>query len=142
MKKIKKILAANRSEIAIRIFRAAEESSIRTVSIYSKEEGSLKLEAYKVKAINKWQTGSVEGIYSKVSIDENQVYIERRYSKKKLQEVGLDWLDWKHKTIIDRNTGRYYRNDYQERPVDDKVLNMTTEQKGYCTVIDPNKKKF
>ena len=38
MKKIKKILAANRSEIAIRIFRAAEESGIRTVSIYSKED--------------------------------------------------------------------------------------------------------
>ena len=36
--KIKKILAANRSEIAIRIFRAAEESGISTVSIYSKED--------------------------------------------------------------------------------------------------------
>ena len=38
MKKIKKILAANRSEIAIRIFRAAEESDIRTAAIYSKED--------------------------------------------------------------------------------------------------------
>ena len=38
MKKINKILAANRSEIAIRIFRAAEESGIRTVAIYSKED--------------------------------------------------------------------------------------------------------
>tara|TARA_B100000965_G_scaffold402574_1_gene428820 strand:- start:321 stop:3767 length:3447 start_codon:yes stop_codon:yes gene_type:complete len=38
MKKIKKILAANRSEIAIRIFRASEESGIRTVAIYSKED--------------------------------------------------------------------------------------------------------
>jgi len=36
--KIKKILAANRSEIAIRIFRAAEESGIRTAAIYSKED--------------------------------------------------------------------------------------------------------
>ena len=36
--KIKKILAANRSEIAIRIFRAAEESGISTVAIYSKED--------------------------------------------------------------------------------------------------------
>jgi len=36
--KIKKILATNRSEIAIRIFRAAEESGIRTVAIYSKED--------------------------------------------------------------------------------------------------------
>ncbi len=38
MKKIKKILAANRSEIAIRIFRAAEESGIQTAAIYSKED--------------------------------------------------------------------------------------------------------
>ena len=36
--KIKKILAANRSEIAIRIFRAAEESGIRTAAIYSQED--------------------------------------------------------------------------------------------------------
>ena len=36
--KNKKILAANRSEIAIRIFRAAEESNIKTVAIYSKED--------------------------------------------------------------------------------------------------------
>ena len=36
--KIKKILAANRSEIAIRIFRAAEESGISTVAVYSKED--------------------------------------------------------------------------------------------------------
>ena len=36
--KIKKILAANRSEIAIRIFRGAEESGIRTTAIYSKED--------------------------------------------------------------------------------------------------------
>ena len=38
MNKIKKILAANRSEIAIRIFRAAEESNIKTAAIYSKED--------------------------------------------------------------------------------------------------------
>ena len=38
MKKISKILAANRSEIAIRIFRAAEESGISTAAIYSKED--------------------------------------------------------------------------------------------------------
>ena len=36
--KIKKILAANRSEIAIRIFRGAEESGIQTAAIYSKED--------------------------------------------------------------------------------------------------------
>ena len=36
--KINKVLVANRSEIAIRVFRAAEELGIKTVSIYSKED--------------------------------------------------------------------------------------------------------
>jgi pyruvate carboxylase len=35
---IKKLLAANRSEIAIRVFRAAHELGIRTVAIYSHED--------------------------------------------------------------------------------------------------------
>jgi pyruvate carboxylase len=34
----RKLLVANRSEIAIRIFRAATELDIRTVAIYSKED--------------------------------------------------------------------------------------------------------
>ncbi len=38
MKPIKKILVANRSEIAIRVFRAASELGIRTVAIYSHED--------------------------------------------------------------------------------------------------------
>lgn len=40
LKKINKILAANRGEIAIRIFRACTELNIRTVAIYSKEDAS------------------------------------------------------------------------------------------------------
>jgi pyruvate carboxylase len=37
-KPIQKLLAANRSEIAIRIFRAANELGLRTVAVYSKED--------------------------------------------------------------------------------------------------------
>src|SRR5699024_1579872 len=40
LKKINKILVANRGEIAIRIFRACTELNIRTVAIYSKEDAS------------------------------------------------------------------------------------------------------
>jgi pyruvate carboxylase len=38
VKTIKKLLVANRSEIAIRVFRAATEMGIRTVAVYSQED--------------------------------------------------------------------------------------------------------
>jgi pyruvate carboxylase len=57
-KPIQKLLAANRSEIAIRIFRAATELGIRTVAIYSQED---RLGLHRFKADEAYQVGAGKG---------------------------------------------------------------------------------
>ncbi|NMW84569.1 pyruvate carboxylase [Peptoniphilus sp. AGMB00490] len=54
MKKFKRILVANRGEIAIRIFRAARELGIRSVAIYSEED---KLALFRTKADESYLIG-------------------------------------------------------------------------------------
>ena len=49
---IKKILVANRSEIAIRVFRAANELGIKTVAIWAEED---KLALHRFKADEAYQ---------------------------------------------------------------------------------------
>jgi pyruvate carboxylase len=55
---IRKLLAANRSEIAIRIFRAATELGLRTVGIYSKED---RLGLHRFKADEAYLVGEGKG---------------------------------------------------------------------------------
>src|ERR1700750_395185 len=57
-KAIQKLLAANRSEIAIRIFRAANELGLRTVAIYSHED---RLALHRFKADEAYQVGVGKG---------------------------------------------------------------------------------
>lgn len=54
MRKINKILVANRSEIAIRVFRAANELGVRTVAIWAEED---KLSLHRFKADESYQVG-------------------------------------------------------------------------------------
>jgi len=58
LRPIKKVLAANRSEIAIRIFRAANELGLRTVAIYSQED---RLALHRFKADEAYQIGAGKG---------------------------------------------------------------------------------
>jgi pyruvate carboxylase len=57
-KPIRKLLAANRGEIAIRIFRAANELGLGTVAIYSQED---RLALHRFKADEAYQVGSGKG---------------------------------------------------------------------------------
>ncbi len=67
MKKIRKLLVANRSEIAIRVFRAAHELGIRTVAVYSHED---RFALHRFKADEAYQIGQDgEPIRSYLDID-------------------------------------------------------------------------
>ena len=55
-KPIKRLLVANRSEIAIRVFRAATELGIRTVAIYAEED---KLSLHRFKADEAYHLGEI-----------------------------------------------------------------------------------
>ncbi len=68
VKKFKKIMAANRGEIAIRIFRACTELGINTVAIYSEQD---RLSLHRYKADEAYLIGKGKGpIDAYLSIDE------------------------------------------------------------------------
>ncbi len=67
-KRIKKLLVANRGEIAIRVMRACQELGIRTVAIYSKED---KYSLFRTKADEAYLIGEKKGpVEAYLSIDE------------------------------------------------------------------------
>lgn len=67
-KKFKRVLVANRGEIAIRIFRACHELGIRTVAIYSEED---KCALFRTKAHEAYQIGKNKGpVEAYLNIDE------------------------------------------------------------------------
>jgi pyruvate carboxylase len=67
-RKFKKIMAANRGEIAIRIFRACAELDISTVAVYSQED---KLSLYRYKADEAYLIGKGKGpVEAYLGIDE------------------------------------------------------------------------
>src|SRR5258708_6097270 len=55
---VKKLMAANRSEIAVRIFRAGTELDLRTVAIYAQED---RLSIHRYKADEAYQVGQGKG---------------------------------------------------------------------------------
>lgn len=68
MQKFKRVLVANRGEIAIRVFRACHELGIRTVAIYSEED---KASLFRTKADESYQVGKGKSpIEAYLNIDE------------------------------------------------------------------------
>ena len=68
IRKFKRVLVANRGEIAIRIFRACNELGIRTVAIYSEED---KFSLFRTKADEAYLIGKNQGpIEAYLNIDE------------------------------------------------------------------------
>src|SRR4026209_2200991 len=68
MNRFRRLLVANRSEIAIRVFRAATELGIRTIAVYAEED---KLSLHRFKADEAYQIGDGKGpIEAYLSIDE------------------------------------------------------------------------
>ncbi|HYD85298.1 MAG TPA: biotin carboxylase N-terminal domain-containing protein, partial [Opitutus sp.] len=55
---VKKLMAANRSEIAVRIFRAGTELGLRTVAIFAHED---RLSIHRYKADEAYQVGQGKG---------------------------------------------------------------------------------
>jgi len=70
---IHRLLVANRSEIAIRVFRAAAEMGIRTIAVYAEED---KLSLHRFKADEAYLVGRGHGLAKPMSPLESYLSIE------------------------------------------------------------------
>ncbi|MBZ8132941.1 pyruvate carboxylase [Afifella sp. IM 167] len=73
MRKVSKLLVANRSEIAIRVFRAANELGLRTVAVYAEED---KLALHRFKADEAYLIGSGSHLAAQMGPIESYLSIE------------------------------------------------------------------
>src|SRR5215213_7582285 len=86
MSEIRKLLVANRGEIAIRVFRSAHELGIRTVAIYSHED---RFAMHRLKADEAYQVGKAgEPIRSYLNIDAVIALARRRGSTRSTRATG------------------------------------------------------
>ena len=112
-RKLKKVLVANRGEIAIRIFRACSELGIRTVAIYSNED---KNSLFRTKADESYLIGKNKSpIDAYLNIDEiiklalnkgvDAIHpgygflSENPEFSRKCEEVGIEFIGPRHKTM-------------------------------------------
>ena len=64
---LRKLLVANRSEIAIRCFRAATELGLRTIAVYSHED---RFSLHRFKADEAFLIGPAGGVIALLAIDD------------------------------------------------------------------------
>ena len=94
-KKFKKILVANRGEIAIRIFRACAELGIKSVGIYSKED---KYSLFRTKADESYLIGEDKSpidVYLDMDEENGVKLVVEELPEELLDEDGnLDMTEW------------------------------------------------
>lgn len=75
MRRIQSLLVANRSEIAIRVMRAAAEMGMRTVAIYSHED---RFALHRFKADESYQVGEGKSRFRLISISKTSYGLPAR----------------------------------------------------------------
>ena len=91
-KKFKRVMVANRGEIAIRIMRACKELGIRTVAIYSEED---KAALFRAKADEAYLIGKNKGpIEAYLDIEEIIAKSKARSKEKKTDTYLVEGLQF------------------------------------------------